>query len=250
MCTIAVSRPAAKSSADVARLDGKRAQCSEELLGDPRGLLVGDRLRQRHCVGRLGRIGRGWRRDVQREEAAGEAGRSCFVQVEVLRRLAPPPMQHEVVVAVDDHCRILRAPVAGSPLVPEPLRILVAEDDPQLAELVESLLDEDGRFVLVGRASSGDQAVTLCAQHRPDIVLMDLGLPGLDGIEATRAIHARDAEQHIVIYTGSDEYDDVARADAAGAVGFLHKDALTSPDLAEALQVLHANHDNRVPDPD
>ena len=60
---------------------------------------------------------------------------------------------------------------------------------------------------------------------------MDIGMPGLDGIDATRAIHARDAAQHVVIYTGSDEYDDVARADAAGAVGFLHKHALTSPDL-------------------
>ena len=46
----------------------------------------------------------------------------------------------------------------------EPLRILIAEDDAQLAELVESILDEDGRFVLVGRASDGDEAVRLCAE--------------------------------------------------------------------------------------
>ena len=75
-------------------------------------------------------------------------------------------------------------------------------------------------------------------------------MPGLDGIDATRAIHARDADQHVVIYTGSDEYDDVARADAAGAAGFLHKHALTSPDLAEALHVLHTNYVSRVPDPE
>lgn len=131
-----------------------------------------------------------------------------------------------------------------------PLRVLIAEDDVQLAELVESILDEDERFILVGCASNGDEAVRLCAAHTPDIVLMDIGMPGLDGIEATRAIHARDADQHVVIYTGSDEYDDVARADAAGAAGFLHKDALTSPDLAEALHVLHTNYLNRVPDPE
>ena len=142
-------------------------------------------------------------------------------------------------------------PVAGSAHVTEaPLRVLIAEDDVQLAELVESILDEDERFILVGSASSGDEAVRLCAAHTPDIVLMDIGMPGLDGIEATRAIHARDADQHVVIYTGSDEYDDVARADAAGAAGFLHKDALTSPDLAEALHVLHTNYLNRVPDPE
>jgi DNA-binding NarL/FixJ family response regulator len=132
----------------------------------------------------------------------------------------------------------------------EQLRILIAEDDPQLAELVESILDDDGRFILVGRASDGEEAVRLCAEHQPDIVLMDIGMPGLDGIDATRAIHAHDADQHVVIYTGSDEYDDVARADAAGAAGFLHKHALTSPDLAEALHVLHANYANRVPDPE
>jgi two-component system response regulator DesR len=71
---------------------------------------------------------------------------------------------------------------------------------------------------------------------------MDIGMPGRDGIAATRAIHERDAGQHVVIYTGSGEYDDVARADEAGAVGFLHKDALTSPELADALHVLHTNY--------
>jgi two-component system, NarL family, nitrate/nitrite response regulator NarL len=131
-----------------------------------------------------------------------------------------------------------------------PLRIVIAEDDPRLAELVESILDQDGRFLIVGRAADGDEAIRLCGEHAPDIVLMDIGMPGRDGIDATRAIHAHDAEQHVVIYTGSDEYDDVARADAAGAAGFLHKDALTSPHLAEALHVLHMNYVNRVPDPE
>lgn len=131
-----------------------------------------------------------------------------------------------------------------------PLRILVCEDDDRLATLVTESLDSDGRFVVVGRATTGDEAVRLAEQHAPDVVLMDIGLPGLDGIDATRAIHARDVGQHVVVYTGSDEYGDVARADDAGAVGFLHKEALTSPDLADAIHVLHSNYVNRVPDPD
>lgn len=130
------------------------------------------------------------------------------------------------------------------------LRILVAEDDERLAVLVVDTLESDGRFVVVGRATTGDEAVRLCEEHAPDIVLMDIGMPGRDGIEATRAIHDRDAGQHVVIYTGSGEYQDIARADEAGAVGFLHKEALTSPDLADALHVLHANYVSRVPDPD
>ena len=131
-----------------------------------------------------------------------------------------------------------------------PLRILLAEDDDRLAELVSTLLGGDGRFIVLGRATTGDAAVSLCQEHKPDIVLMDIGMPGRDGIAATRAIHARDPGQHVVIYTGSDEYGDIARADDAGAVGYLHKDALTSPDLADALHVLHANYLNSVPDPD
>lgn len=131
-----------------------------------------------------------------------------------------------------------------------PLRILIAEDDARLAKYVEEILDGDGRFIVIGCASDGDEAVKLCEKHVPDIVLMDIGMPVRDGIDATRAIHARDAGQHVVIYTGSDEYADVARADAAGATGYLHKGALTSPDLADALHVLHTNHLSSVPDPD
>jgi DNA-binding NarL/FixJ family response regulator len=135
-------------------------------------------------------------------------------------------------------------------VIETPLRILLAEDDDRLAELVRTILNGDGRFLVLGRATTGDDAVTLCSEFEPDIVLMDIGMPGLDGISATQAIHARDPAQHVVIYTGSDEYSDVARAEDAGAVGYLHKDALTSPDLADALHVLHANYVSSVPDPD
>ena len=123
-----------------------------------------------------------------------------------------------------------------------PLRILICEDDERLAALVAETLDSDGRFVVVARATDGHEAVSLTQQHAPDVVLMDIGMPGRDGIDATRAIHEHDAAQHVVIYTGSGEYEDVARADAAGAAGFLHKEALTSPDLPGALLVLHENY--------
>ncbi|MGH3002347.1 MAG: response regulator transcription factor [Gaiellaceae bacterium] len=133
-------------------------------------------------------------------------------------------------------------------MIETPLRIVIAEDDERLAALVEQILDGDGRFVVVGRAADGDQAVRLVEERAPDLVLMDIGLPGRDGIDATRAIHERDSGQHVVIYTGSGEYEDVARADDAGAAGFLHKTALTSPDLADALHVLHTNYVSALPD--
>ena len=130
------------------------------------------------------------------------------------------------------------------------LTILICEDDERLATLVTETLDADGRFDVVGRATTGDEAVRLAEEHGPDVVLMDIGMPGLDGIGATRAIHEREPGQHIVIYTGSDEYENIARADDAGAAGFLHKDALTSPDLPDAIHVLHANYVSAPQDPD
>ncbi len=136
------------------------------------------------------------------------------------------------------------------PPLTDPLRILIVEDDAKLAASVEELLHADGRFLVVGSARSGDEAIALVEQESPDLVLMDIGMPGLNGIDATRAIRARDAGQHVVIYTGSDEYDDVSRADEAGAAGYLHKRALTSPDLADALLVLHENYVAGVPDPE
>ena len=124
----------------------------------------------------------------------------------------------------------------------ETLRVVVAEDDDQLAELIMSLLQEDARFDVVGRARTGDEAVGLAGEHRPDIVLMDLSMPGCDGVEATRLIRALNADQHVVIYTGSADYEDVGRAEDAGASGFLHKDAITSGEIADALDVLHRNY--------
>jgi len=130
------------------------------------------------------------------------------------------------------------------------LRILICEDDEGLATLVIDTLDADGRFDVVGRATNGDEAIRLAEEHAPDVVLMDIGMPGLDGIDATRAIRDRNAAQHVVIYTGSGEYEDIGRADAAGAAGFLHKEALTSPDLPDAIEVLHTNYVSGRLDPD
>lgn len=130
------------------------------------------------------------------------------------------------------------------------IRVLVADDHRLVRSGFRVILDLEDDIEIVGEAADGVEAIAAVGTLGPDLVLMDIGMPGRDGIEATRAIHARDAGQHVVIYTGSDEYANVARADAAGAVGFLHKEALTSPDLPDALHVLHTNYVSSVPDPD
>jgi DNA-binding NarL/FixJ family response regulator len=122
------------------------------------------------------------------------------------------------------------------------LRVLLAEDDAAFAEHIRATFEADGRVEVVAHATNGDEAVELAATHHPDIVLMDIRMPVCGGIEATRMIHELDPGQNVVIYTGSDTFGDVMRAEAAGASGYLHKEALTSPDLADALLVLHRNH--------
>jgi DNA-binding NarL/FixJ family response regulator len=146
-------------------------------------------------------------------------------------------------VAVDDHRRIVGVDLSRSAqMQANTLTVVVAEDDDQLAELISSLLSDDDRFEVVGRARTGDEAVELASERRPDIVVMDLAMPGCDGVEATRLIRALNAEQHVVIYTGSGDYADVARAQDAGAAGYLHKDAVTSGEICDALDVLHRNY--------
>jgi DNA-binding NarL/FixJ family response regulator len=135
--------------------------------------------------------------------------------------------------------------------VPETsLRVVIADDDDHLVELVRSALDEDDRFLVVARAATGDEVVELVGERHPDLVLMDIAMPSCDGIEATRLIHELDSALHVVIYTASKDYGNIARAEAAGASGFLHKDAVPSSELPDALYVLHANHRRALADPD
>ena len=117
------------------------------------------------------------------------------------------------------------------------IRILLADDQALIRSGIRALLDAEDDIEVVAEAADGRQAVTLAAQHRPDIALVDIQMPVVDGIEATRQIvtDERLAEVRVVILTnfGLDEY--IFRALRAGASGFLLKD--TQP--AELLRALH-----------
>ena len=73
------------------------------------------------------------------------------------------------------------------------VRVLIADDQRLFAEALEAILTTDGRIVVVGRAANGEEAVALARDDRPDVVLMDIAMPVLDGIAATEAIAARGA---------------------------------------------------------
>jgi DNA-binding NarL/FixJ family response regulator len=105
------------------------------------------------------------------------------------------------------------------------IRLLIADDHAVvrtgLARLVETFEDVE----LVGAAADGDEAVERCRQSEPDVVLMDLEMPVLDGIAATRAITAAQPAVAIVVLTSFSDRDQILQALDAGAVGYLLKDA-------------------------
>lgn len=105
------------------------------------------------------------------------------------------------------------------------MRILIADDEPLFAEALELLLGADERIEVVGRATDGARAVELSRDLEPDLVLMDLSMPGMDGFSATEQI-ARDSNVRVLVLTGSDDPADVAKARRAGAVGYITKDQI------------------------
>lgn len=103
------------------------------------------------------------------------------------------------------------------------VRVLIAEDHPMMREAIVARLNLDGGIDVVGEASDGRELIDLYEEHRPDVVLVDLQMPGLNGIEATKAIKERDPDAKIVILSASSDRAAVSVALAAGASGYLLK---------------------------
>jgi DNA-binding NarL/FixJ family response regulator len=114
------------------------------------------------------------------------------------------------------------------------VRVLIADDQRLFAEALEAILTTDGRIAVVGRAANGEEAVALACDDRPDVVLMDIAMPILDGIAATEAIATEVPEIRVVVLTGSEAPDDITRARAAGAAGYVTKDQVAG-DLVRAI---------------
>jgi DNA-binding NarL/FixJ family response regulator len=116
----------------------------------------------------------------------------------------------------------------------ERVRVLIADDQRLFAEALEAILSTDGRISVVGRASDGAAAVELVREEGPDVVLMDIAMPVMDGIEATLAISAERPDTRVIVLTGSEAPQDVSRARAAGAAGYVTKDQIAG-DLVRAI---------------
>jgi len=109
--------------------------------------------------------------------------------------------------------------------MPDRLRVLVADDHPVFRDGLRHLLDALPSIELVGEAADGDAAVAMAEELRPDVILMDLGMPGRNGIDATRAISARLPGVGVLVLTMFEDDESVFSAMRAGARGYLLKGA-------------------------
>lgn len=120
----------------------------------------------------------------------------------------------------------------------EPIRVYVADDHPIVRRGIRDLLETEAGIIVVGEAANGQDAVAEVVRLQPDLVLMDLVMPALDGIEATRQIKAQQPQVQILVLTSFATDDKVFPAIKAGALGYLIKD--TGPDtLIDAIRRVH-----------
>jgi NarL family two-component system response regulator LiaR len=122
--------------------------------------------------------------------------------------------------------------------VSQPIRVMLVDDHMMVRRGLATFLKVFDDLELVGEAESGEAAVQLCAQIQPDIVLMDLMMPDMDGATATRLIRQQSPKVQVVVLTSYKEQELVQSALQAGAIGYLLKD-VSADQLARAIRAAH-----------
>lgn len=123
--------------------------------------------------------------------------------------------------------------------MPPKIRVLIADDHRLFAEALEAILAAEPEIEVVGRARDGEEAVEQALTLKPDVILMDIAMPGVDGVEATKRIRKKDRKACVLMLTGSNSRTDVARAREAGAAGYVTKDRIAAQ-LIEAIREVAA----------
>ncbi|OEV06425.1 LuxR family transcriptional regulator [Streptomyces nanshensis] len=119
------------------------------------------------------------------------------------------------------------------------VRVVLADDQPLVRAALRMVITDAPDIEVAGEAATGDEAVRLTADEQPDVVVMDIRMPGMDGIQATRQITAAGSGAHVIVLTTFDDDDYVYGALRAGAAGFLVKD-MALEDILAAVRVVAA----------
>jgi NarL family two-component system response regulator LiaR len=127
------------------------------------------------------------------------------------------------------------------------IRVLLVDDQPVVRSGLSAFLLVHDDLELVGEAVGGEEAVCLCERVQPDVVLMDLMMPGMDGAEATRAIRERCPQIQVIALTSFKEEELVQGALQAGAIGYLLKN-VRADELADAIRAAHAGRPTLAPE--
>ena len=114
------------------------------------------------------------------------------------------------------------------------IRVLVVDDHQLFAEALDALLGTDPRIEVAGHARDGREAVVRAAEVAPDVILMDISMPVMDGIEATRLIRDAGHDARVLMLTGSNSSQDIDAARRAGAAGYVTKDRIAA-ELIDAI---------------
>ena len=128
-----------------------------------------------------------------------------------------------------------------------PIRVMLVDDHAVVRSGLAGFLLVFDDLELVGEASGGEEAARLCEQFRPDVVLMDLVMPGMDGAEATQVIRQRCPDIQVIALTSFEEEELVQRALQAGAIGYLLKN-VTADGLADAIRAAKAGRPTLAPE--
>jgi NarL family two-component system response regulator LiaR len=129
----------------------------------------------------------------------------------------------------------------------KPIRVMLVDDHAVVRSGLGAFLMAFDDLELVAEASSGEQAVSICVQARPDVVLMDLVMPGMDGAAATRAIREKCPDIQVIALTSFKEQELVQGALQAGAIGYLLKNVSTD-ELADAIRAAYAGKPTLAPE--
>jgi NarL family two-component system response regulator LiaR len=127
------------------------------------------------------------------------------------------------------------------------ISVLIVDDHAIVRQGLQTYLELLDDIEVIGEAQNGVEAVALVRKHQPDVVLMDLVMPEMDGIEATRQLIVHSPTTKVVVLTSFTDDDKVFPAIQAGAAGYLLKD-VSPPDLAKAIQAVHEGETQLHPD--